>query len=236
MEPLESDHEPPRFTARHLRAGDDACSLRLHREIHQRKGGARNWGSTRAFDVERRLLTDIATAHSELGVANRAAFPTPTDLSLEEQQVYSAAAIGYLTVFPEPFVVVPLEDEWETTDPALGYRWVGPVTLAGIDGDGHARIRHAAVGRRALQLDDAALALLALRTETFAEVVLVDRAALIDADRLDPIRIDTAARVAARAWAVERAEHLLTIGDDARPRMGRDCMGCPYVAQCPVYR
>jgi hypothetical protein len=230
------DEEAPRFTARHLRAGGDACSLRMHREIRQRKGGARNWGSSRAFDVERRLLTDIATAHSELCVPDRAAFPTPTDLSLEEQRVYRAAMIGYLTVFPEPFVVMPLGDEWESVDPELGYRWVGPVTLPGIDAEGRARVRLAAVTRRAIQLDDAAHALIALRTESFAERVYVDRAALIDADRLEPIVIDAEARDRARVFAVERAERLLTIDDDPRPRMGRDCLGCPYVAQCPVYR
>lgn len=228
--------EAPRFTARHLRAGNDTCSLRLHREIRQRKGGARNWGSSRSFDVERRLLTDIATAHSELGVPDRAAFPTPTDLSPEEQRVYQAAMIGYLTVFPEPFVVAPLDDEWESIDPELGYRWVGPVTLPGLDSEGRARVRLAAVTRRSVQLDEAAHALIALRTESLGELVYIDRAALIDADRLEPIVIDADARAQARTWAVERAERLLAIGDDARPRMGRDCMGCPYVAQCPVYR
>ncbi len=238
---VSSSEEPesaPRFTTRHLRADVDldACARRIVREMYQRRDTKRNYSASAGFALSSRLIGDIATAHSELVTPGPAAFPTPTDLSIEEQHVYRAAAIGYRTAFPEPFVLAPLADDWETTDPETGYRWVASTPLAGIDESGQHRIRHVAIGRGAADLDAPTYFMLALRTDGWADEVLIDPAALLDADRRDPLRIDAEVRAEARAWAGTRAEALIALGPDPRPRMGRDCLGCAYVAKCTVHR
>lgn len=237
--PDDDDAAPrPRFTARHLRADVtlDACALRLVREVLQRRDTKRNFGARAAFALSARLVGDIVTAHSELVTPTPAAFPTPTDLGLEEQRVYRAAAIGYRSVFPEPFVIDPLPDEWETADPETGHRWVAPVPIAGRDEDERSRVRVVGIGRGAGAIDEVGLHLLALRTEGWADEVLVDPASLLDADRGPALRIDPSTRAAARAWAAPRVDAILALGSDPKPRMGRDCLGCPFVASCPVHR
>lgn len=226
--------EAPRFTLRHLRAGDDACARRIAREVVQQRTTVRNRSSTRAFDLAARIIADIAVAHTELRSATIADFPNPTDLSLEERRVHRAAALGYLARFDEPFVVDSLADEWETADSATGHRWIARVPLAGHDATGTARIRHLLVDGRP-EIDAPTLFMLALRTDGWADDVLVDVGALLSADRGTPLVIDKRCRDEARAWARERAAHCLAIADAGRARAGRDCLGCAFVAGCPPH-
>lgn len=204
--------------------------------MYQQRDTKRNYSASAGFALSSRLIGDIATAHSEMVTPGPAAFPIPTDLTIEEQRVYAAAAIGYRTVFPEPFVLEPLADDWETTDLDTGYRWVGSTPLAGIDEAGHRRIRHVALGRGAIDLDAPTFFMLALRTAGWADEVFVDPAALLDADRRDPLRIDHQVRTEAQEWAISRADALVALGPEPKPRMGRDCLGCAYVAKCSVHR
>jgi hypothetical protein len=234
-EPLstETGEDPPRCTLRHLRADDQSCARRIVKEMYQRRDTKRNFGSSRAFDLSARLLGDIALAHAELRAATTPDFPLPADLSGEERSVYRAAALGYVTVFREPFVLDPLPDEWESRDCKSGLRWSARVPLAGRDANGVAHVRHVSVDHGTPDIDEPTLFMLALRTEGWAEAVTVDVASLLAADRRDPVLIDAATRDAARRWANHRAARWTTIGTDPRPRVGRDCLGCSYVAACP---
>jgi hypothetical protein len=228
--------EPPRFTLRHLRADATACARRIVKEMHQRKDTRRNRSSTRGFELDARIVGDAIVAHAELRVATASDFVVPRDLTPEEQRVHRAAALGYVTVFDEPFVVEPLPDEWESVDPTTGRRWVGRVPLTGRDADGVARVRHLLGGNRPAEIDDATRSLLALRTDGWSEVVLVDVAAPLAADRRAPLVIDDDTRVTARDWADERSQRWVDLGPDPRPRVGRDCLGCAYVASCSAHR
>lgn len=232
---MEEVEEPPRFTLRHLRADDLVCARRVAREIHQRRDTVRNFGASRSFDLNARLLGDIALSHAELRPATLSDFPIPMDLSSEERHVYRAAAVGYVSVFPEAFVTDPVADEWETVDTDTGLRWSARVPLAGRDIDGVSRVRHIGAGNSATALDPSTLFMLALRTEGWADTVAVDVAELLAADRLAPVIIDGDTRRAAREWAVARATRWIDIGPDPRPRAGRDCLGCAYVAACPSH-
>jgi len=226
--------DAPRFTLRHLRNADDTCARRLAREVVQQRSTVRNRSSTRAFDVNARIVADIAVAHSELRAAGIADFPTPTDLSLEERHVHRAAAHGYLARFDEPFVIDPLADEWESIDPDSGHRWIARVPLAGRDASGKARVRHLMLDGKA-EIDAPTLFMLALRTDGWADDVLVDVGTLLTADRNAPLVIDAQCRDEARSWARDRAVRCLEVADGARPRAGRDCLGCPFVAGCPPH-
>jgi hypothetical protein len=228
--------EPPRFTLRHLRADATACARRIVKEMHQRRDTRRNRSATRGFELDARIVGDAIVAHAELRVANPEDFVVPRDLTPEEQRVHRAAALGYVTVFDEPFVVEPLTDEWESVDATTGRRWVGRVPLAGRDADGVARVRHLLGGNRPAEIDDANRLLLALRTDGWSDVVLIDVAAPLAADRRAPIAIDDHTRAVARDWAHERSQRWIDLGPDARPRAGRDCLGCAYVASCSAHR
>jgi hypothetical protein len=42
-------------------------------------------------------------------------------------------------------------------------------------------------------------------------------------------------RTAAQAWITARAERVLELAADGRPRAGGDCLGCAFVAGCSAH-
>jgi hypothetical protein len=43
-------------------------------------------------------------------------------------------------------------------------------------------------------------------------------------------------RARAEAWIAERVARVLELAADARPRAGRDCQGCAYIAGCTAHQ
>jgi hypothetical protein len=233
----ETSTEWPRATLRHLRSDDFNCARRIALEMEPGRDRAKpNWGAKSGFELANRIQSDATNAHAELRGATAADFPRPSDLTPEEQAVYGAAAAGYVALFPEPVVHDDTGNEWETPVPALEIRFVGRAGIPCRDAAGTAHLRVLQVDARAPQLSPSQLHFLALRTEGWADEVVVDVAALLAAERRAPVAITGAVRADARSWAEARLTLLRSRLAAAAPRMGRDCLGCPFVAGCPVHR
>ncbi len=231
----DAQEEWPRVTLRHLRADETNCSRRLAFEMHARSDTSKNRSARATFELEQRVEADATNAHVELRCAGPADFRTPRELTAEQQAAYDAAAIGYLALFPDAVRHDPELEVWETASAEHRVRWSGRVGIPCRDASDQAHLRRLLLGSRAPQLDRAWLFFAALRTEGWAEEVVVDVGSLLVADRLDPIMITPAVRDDARRWSAAQVARARDRVAHPMPRMGRDCLGCPCVAGCKAH-
>ncbi len=213
------------------------CRRRLAKELDDQRGNAR--GSAR-FAVSNRLQADARLAHTEFAPPDPQAFVVPAELLPEQQRVYRAGVAGYLALFgDEPARAI--DTRFDTTLDHLGVRLVGDVGLA-LETDGGYELRVLRLGERGFSqtlLDDLDLRFVLLRAAEWA----AERGPLrvVAADVLQVARADFVVAFGdaldeARAWAQERVAAIRAYADDPRPRAGRDCLGCAFVAGCGAHR
>lgn len=189
------------------------------------------------FAVSNRIEADARLAQAEAGRPRAEAFVEPRELEAEQRALYRAAVRGYLDAFADtdaravelPFRA-PLDD--------LGVELVSNPGIAAELPDGGRELRKVVVGaaRPANLLDSLEVKVAVVRTEEWApdelRIVAVDVVALRRVEHVPDLAAD---RAAARAWLAPRVERVLELAEDARPRPGRDCLGCSFVAGCSAH-
>jgi hypothetical protein len=229
--------ELTKITSRHLRGAEEMCRRRLAKELDDQRGNAR--GSAR-FGVSNRLQADARLAHTEFAPPDPKAFVVPAELLREQQRVYRAGVAGYLALFGEQ-PARAIDTRFDTTLDDVEVRLVGDIGLA-LDTDDGCELRVLRLGERGFGqalLDDVDLQFVLLRAAEWA----AERGPLrvVAADVLQVARVDFVLEFGdaldnAQAWARERIAAIRAYADDPRPRAGRDCLGCPFVAGCAAHR
>lgn len=230
------DDELERVTLSHLRRAETMCRRRLARE----HAGLRSmfYPSAR-FAVGNRITEDARVAHTELRTARAADFPTPTDLVPEQQQVYRAAAAGYVAFFADRPARAVTVDPWETVLDGLDVRLVSSLGLALERADGSPEVRFLRIGvagNRPL-IDDAERRTIAVRSAPWVgprplHVVIAD----LLAGALVEETLDVAAELPeARAWVEARVAVVRERAADPVAKAGADCRGCPFVPGCQAH-
>jgi hypothetical protein len=222
-----------KVTAMHLRRAERMCARRLALDQQDQRG---NRSATRRFEVANRLVADARLAHTEGGPPDPRAFVVPRDLFPEQQRVYEAGARGYLACFGGASARLVEHDAWSTDVPGLGARLVGDVGIA-LETDGGHELRVLRLGRGARPgIDEVDVRVALLRSEAWATGSLSLVVADVLAATAHRVSLDVAAQLPeARAWLAERIGVLRDRTRDARPTVGADCQGCPFVAGCPPH-
>jgi len=231
------DDDVPQITPAHLRRADEMCRRRLAREVHGRKRRA-NPGSSARFAVSNRVEADARLAQSESGTPRAEAFVDPRELEPEQRALYRAARRGYLDIFGDtPARVVELD--FRTPLPELGVDLASSLGVAAELDGGERELRKVLVGSAregAPLIDDVDLRVALVRTASWAPEHLRVVAADVIQLRVQTFEPDLApAREAAIEWIDERVPRVLELAADARPRAGRDCQGCAFVAGCSAH-
>jgi hypothetical protein len=225
------DEEVPHITPAHLRRADEMCRRRLAREVKGGKRLANNTANMR-FAVSNRVEADARLAQAESGLPRVEAFVEPRELEPEQQALYRAATRGYLAAFGATEARMTTL-EFRTALPELGVELSSSPGLAAELPDGGRELRKILVGVRRELLDDVDVHIAVVRTEEWApvqlEIVAVD---VIEQRRVAREPDLDAAREEAHAWIGERVVRILYLASDPRPRAGRDCLGCPFIAGC----
>ncbi|MCZ7534849.1 MAG: hypothetical protein M5T61_02160 [Acidimicrobiia bacterium] len=235
MDPTLPPEDPPRVTARHLRRTDSICALRLAKE-RAGKRGAHTPGS--GFEVANRITADARQAHAEMRVATPGDFPPPTDLMPEQQTVYAAASVWYVTLFGAVAARAANVDEWSTVDESTGTLLSGPVGLVVECADGRAEVRSLALGRNARPPDPASRAFTILRIAPWAgdrpvELVWAD----LVAGRVETETVEAERDLATARDLLERClDVIVERVADPRPQPGQECAYCRFVAECGAHR
>lgn len=225
------EEEPAtRITPAQLRRGDEMCRRRL---AHELRGGKKfsNKVADMRFAVSNRIEADARLAQHEPGPVRTEAFVDPTDLEPEQIALYQAARRGYLEFFGAASGTSS-ELGWGRTFPELDAELVANPGIGFVHDDGTHETRRLRIGSGA-PLDAVDVGAIALITEDWApselSVVWVDLLTL-DSRRLE---LDIAQeRFDALEFFTTRVERLRELAADGRPRAGRDCLGCPFIAGC----
>ena len=227
------DEELPQISPSHLRRADDMCRRRLAREVSGGKRHANKAGDMR-FAVSNRVEADARLAQAEAGPPRAEAFVDPRELEPEQRALYRAAARGYLDAFGAVDARV-VELPFRTPMPELGVELSSSLGVAVERDDGGRELRKIVVGgSRDAPLLDAVEARVALvRTVDWAP----DALALVAVDVIAQRRTELVpelprARDEAHEWVAARVARVLELAADPRPRAGRDCQGCAFVAGC----
>jgi hypothetical protein len=213
------------------------CRRRLAREIHSGKRNVNKTADMR-FAVSNRIEADARLAQAECGPPRPEAFVDPRELEPEQRALYRAAALGYLDEFGETDAIV-VDLGFRTELPELGVELSSNLGIAAEHADGNRELRKVLVGaRRDSQLLDAVdLRVALVRTAEWApvqlDIVVVD----VIEQRRDPPRIADldSDRAEARTWITTRVGRILELAADGRPRAGRDCQGCAFIAGCAAH-
>jgi hypothetical protein len=228
--------EYAKITARHLRGAEEMCRRRLAKEVDDQRG---NPPSGARFGVSNRLTADVRLAHTEFAPPDPRAFVPPADLVPEQQRVYGAAVTGYLALFGAE-VARAVDVGFDTTFEALEVRLVGDIGIA-LETETGCELRVLRLGERGFGqslLDDVDLRFAALRAAAW----VAGRGPLrvVAADVLNLSRADLVIEVAdfddAHAFLEDRLRAVRALAADPRPRAGRDCLGCKFVAGCDAHR
>jgi hypothetical protein len=227
------DDELARISPRHLRSADDMCRRRLAREIHSGKRNVNKTADMR-FAVSNRIEADARLAQAECGPPVRPAFVDPRELEPEQRALYRAAARGYLDEFGSSDAVV-VDLGFRTPMPALGVELSSNLGLAAEHADGGRELRKVLVGARrdVPLLDPVDVRIALVRTEEWApvqlDIVAVD---VIEQRRTTHVPDVDDERAEAHAWIATRVTRVLELALDGRPKAGRDCQGCAFIAGC----
>jgi hypothetical protein len=212
------------------------CRRRLAREIHSGKRNVNKTADMR-FAVSNRIEADARLAQAESGAPRAAAFVDPRDLEPEQRSLYRAAARGYLDEFGDSDALV-VDLGFRTELPALGVELSSNLGIATEHADGGRELRKILVGARrdAPLLDPVEVRVALVRTEEWApvqlDIVAVD---VIEQRRTTHVPDLDADRADAHAWIATRVDHVLDLAADARPKAGRDCQGCAFIAGCTAH-
>jgi hypothetical protein len=213
------------------------CRRRLAREIHSGKRNVNKTADMR-FAVSDRVKADARLAQAEYGPPRPEAFVEPRDLEPEQRSLYRAAARGYLDEFGHGDAVV-VDLGFRTAMPALDVELSSDIGVAAEYGDGSPELRKVLVGARrdAPLLDPVDVRIALVRTEEWAptdlEIVAVDVIEQRSARHRPELERE---RADAHEWLVARIARVLELASDARPRAGRDCQGCAYIAGCTEHQ
>lgn len=234
------DDDPlPKVTLRHLTRAEQLCPRRMARE-HANRTGTR--AANAAYRVANQLTEDVRLVHTGCTRPVDAHLRPTDDLAPEQQTLYRLAARWYVELYGNAAVRV-LEDgdaEWETEIPELGVRLVGKAGLACEDELGRSELRLLRFGDRRVPLelvDTPVVRFALLRRAAWIGVrtVHVTVADLMFGGWTEQTLDGAAALVGARAWLAERTEVIRRRVGDARPRLGIDCSGCPFIAGCEAH-
>jgi hypothetical protein len=230
------DDELGRVTLAHLRRAGAMCRRRLAREHAGLHG---NWSPPVRFAVANRLVEDARVAHAELRAPRLTDFPSPSELFVEQQILYRAAAGGYVTLFADRPALAVTVDAWETELPDLEVRLVGSLGLALEDRHGAPELRSLQLGRAGNRplIDDAERRVIVVRaaawvgTRTLRLVVVDLLAGEVVEEELDV----AAALPEAMEWISARVAVVREEAADPVPKAGADCRGCPFVPGCRAH-
>jgi hypothetical protein len=229
-------NELPHISPRHLRSGADMCRRRLAREIHSGKRNVNKTADMR-FAVSNRIEADARLAQAESGPPRREAFVDPRELEPEQRALYRAAARGYVDEFGGSDALV-VDLGFRTELPALGVELSSNLGIAAEHADGGRELRKVFVGARrdAPLLDPVDVRVALVRTDEWApvqlDIVAVD---VIEQRRATHAPDLDADRAEAHTWIASRVERVLELAADGRPRAGRDCQGCAFIAGCSAH-
>jgi hypothetical protein len=186
------------------------------------------------FAVSNRVEADARLAQTECGPPRAEAFVEPRDLDLEQRALYRAAARGYLGEFGA-VAARAVDLGFRTKLGELGAELVSNPGVAVEREDGGHELRKLLVGARrdGSLLDDVDVRLNLVRTAEWAR----DDLAIVAVDLIEQRRTEYRAhlereRALAHEWIAERVALVLELAADGRPRAGRDCQGCAYIAGC----
>lgn len=212
------------------------CPRRLAKEVDDQRG---NPPGTARFGVANRLSADVRLAHARFGPPDARAFVAPEELLPEQQQAYRAGVSGYLALFGDrPARTVDVG--FDTVLPDLEVRLVGDVGIA-LDTDDGCELRVLRLGERGFGqrlFDDVdrwfALARCAAWVDQRRELRIVV-ADVLHLERAE-WAVDVATELdAAHEWVAARVAAVRELAEDPRPRPGRDCLGCRFVAGCRAH-
>lgn len=222
---------------RHLRDHAETCWFRRWCEVRGRRG---EWIPGGRYDVANRIREDVTLAHTELRTATLGDFPLPDDLVTESQQVYAAAARGYVGLFGDRPARVDDVDRSVLGDFAeFGVRLLDPLGIALRTPDGsHELLRLQIRGERPSLPDD--LTVLAARAARWAGAAPVRTIAadLLAFDFVEVVLDDPALVAAGEARIAQLARDALDLAerDEPTPTPGSDCRDCKYLPACPAFR
>lgn len=230
-----TEEDTPRVTAAHLRRADSLCALRLAKE-HANKRGQRGPGV--GFAVSNRIVDDARQAHSEMRVATTADFPVPTDLEMEQQRVYSAAAAWYVDLFGASPALAADIDDWATEDAEHGVLLSGQVGIAVDDAAGRPELRRLSVDRYPTTLDRVGHAFALLRVASWVgDRTLTIVSADLVGGRTASATVDPREDLpAARSLLLERLTVIRARTANPRPEPGQDCASCRFIAECGAHK
>ena len=221
--------ELPRLSAFTL-TQEPRCGERARRLLDGARGKA-SAGSTR-WRLGQRLREDVALAHAERRVPTRRDFPTPTDLTSEEQAVYAAAAAGYLLLFGDaPAVAIDVPGRQVYDDLGIELAARAGVLVDTDDGTELRILRTRGTQPRIEEQQFHTAALFAPADRLPVRIVAADLLSLltatatVDAEHVEP----------ARQWLADRVD----TWRDAAADNGydqKDCFACTFVWDCRVHR
>lgn len=233
-----ADDPLPKVTLRHLTRTEHLCARRLAKE-HANRTGTR--AANAAYRVANQVIEDVRLAHTDCTRPAVALRPTD-DLAPEQQALYALAARWYVELYGNGAVRVlgDGEAEWDTEIPDLGVRLVGKAGLACEDEIGRAELRllrfeNRPVPRDLLDAPFVRFALLRRAAWVGVRTVNVTMADLVTGDWAEQTVDGEAALAGARQWLEARVEVIRDRVADARPRLGIDCSGCPFIARCEAH-
>ncbi|HEY1738376.1 MAG TPA: hypothetical protein VGI86_06690 [Acidimicrobiia bacterium] len=209
-------------------AQEPQCGERARRLLD----GARpmNMAKTRRR-LSQRLRGDAALAHSERRKPNIRDFPTPNDLSTEEQAVYRAAAAGYLALFGDTSAIV-LDLPRRLTLDESGIELAANPGLC-VETDEGSELRVLAINGTEPRIAPSALHAAAMLAPSDALPIRVVAADLLSLETTES-RITGGEVEAAWNWATERAAAWRAATD--RPTFNHDgCRTCEFVWGCPTH-
>ena len=232
----EDDDELGRVTLGHLRGAEAMCRRKLAREHAGLRG---RWNPSPRYAVSNRLVEDARLAHAELRVARATDFPSPSDLLLEQQRVYRAAAGGYVALFGARPARAVTVDAWETELPDLAVRLVGSLGLALETADGSPELRTVRLGVAGYRplIDDVERRVIVVRSAAWVgarplRLVVVD----LLAGELVEEQLDVAAALPeALDWVAARVAVVKERAVDPVPKAGSDCRGCGFIPGCRAH-
>ena len=225
--------ELPHISPRHLRSADEMCRRRLAREVHSGKRNVNKTADMR-FAVSNRIEAEARLAQAECGPPRPEAFVEPRELEPEQRALYRAAARGYLDEFGRSDALV-VDLGFRTEVPALGVELSSNLGIAAEHAAGGRELRKILVGARrdASLLDPVDVRVALVRTAEWApvqlDIVAVD---VIEQQRTTHVPDLDADRAEAHAWITTRVGRVLDLAADGRPKAGRDCQGCAFIAGC----
>lgn len=230
-----TDDDTPRVTAAHLRRAGSLCALRLAKE-HANKRGQRGPGV--GFAVSNRIVGDARQAHSEMRVATADDFPVPTDLEMEQQRVYSAAAAWYVELFGSTPTLAADVDDWSTADDEHGVLLSGQVGIAVDDASGRAELRRLSVDRnpRPLDLPGRAFTVLRLASWIGNRPLTLVSADLVGGQTVTEVVDPRAALPEARTLLADTLDVIRARTARPRPEPGQDCASCRFIAECGAHK